>query len=199
MRPGGTGEAWPRPYRGAVDGPGQTRAPGVRAVLLDAGDTLVDEATQVTVDGEIVAAELIPGAAALVEAVAGRWPLALVADGPRSTFANVLGRQHGLLERFDALAISGDVGVEKPDPAMFATALDALGVARTAWETAVMVGNNLRRDVAGAKALGLTTVWIDWAPRRRKVPRTDLERPDHAIAEPLELLAVLEALDAADR
>ena len=168
-------------------------------MLLDAGDTLVDEATQVTVDGEIVAAELIPGAAAVVEAVAGRWPLALVADGPRSTFANVLGRQHGLLDRFDALAISGDVGVEKPDPAMFATALDALAVERSTWGAAVMVGNNLRRDVAGAKALGLTTVWIDWAPRRRKVPRTELEQPDHAIAEPLELLAVLEALDAADR
>ena len=60
----------------------------------------------------------------------------------------------------------------------------------------VMVGNNLRRDIAGAKALGLTTVWIDWAPRRRKVPRTPDEHPDHTIAEPLELLAVLERLEA---
>lgn len=169
------------------------------AVLLDAGDTLVDEATQVTVDGEIIRGELIGGAAELVDALAGRWPLALVADGPRSTFANVLGAQHGLLERFDALAISGDIGVEKPDPTMFTTALAALGIPEAAWGRAVMVGNNLRRDIAGAKALGLTTVWIDWAPRRRKVPRTDREGPDHVIAEPLDLLRVLGALEGSDR
>ena len=179
-----------------MEAPRDPRSSPVRAVLLDAGDTLVDEATQVTVDGEIVRAELIPGAAALVGALAGRWPLALVADGPRSTFANVLGHQHGLLDAFDALAISGDVGVEKPDPAMFTTALDALGVGADGRAQVVMVGNNLRRDIAGAKALGLTTVWIDWAPRRRKVPRTPDEHPDHTIAEPLELLAVLERLEA---
>lgn len=169
---------------------------GVRAVLLDAGDTLVDEGSQ-TWDGDVVlTAELIPGAIELVhELRRRRLPLALVADGPRATFENVLGAA-GLLGCFEAMAISDELGVEKPDPLMFETALGALGVDGADYSGVLMVGNNLRRDIAGANVLGLTTVWIDWAPRRRKVPRTDLEVPDHTITAPIGLLGVLDLLQA---
>lgn len=165
-------------------------------MLLDAGDTLVDEGSQ-TWDGDVVStADLIPGAAELVHELRRRgYPLVLVADGPLATFVNVLGAA-GLLECFDAVVVSGDIGVEKPHPLMFLTALDALGVDPADYGRVVMVGNNLRRDIAGANALDLTTVWMDWAPRRRKVPRTPLQVPDHTITVPLELLSILDALAA---
>lgn len=166
------------------------------AICLDSGDTLVDEATEVKNSaGETQVAELIPGAAELVCALqAEGYPLALVADGPVGTFRNVLGH-FGLFERFAVRAISGALGVEKPDPAIFRYALDALGIAPQDYGRTIMVGNNLERDVAGANALGMVSVWIDWSPRRRKVPISSLERPDYRIKTPLELLSVIPMIE----
>jgi putative hydrolase of the HAD superfamily len=58
-----------------------------------------------------------------------------------------------------------------------------------------MVGNRFERDIRGASRLGMTTVWIDWAPRYRKQPVRPSEVPDHVIHEPLELLGVLDRLE----
>jgi HAD superfamily hydrolase (TIGR01549 family) len=63
----------------------------------------------------------------------------------------------GLAERFDVVVAACDVGIGKPDPAIFAAALDALGVA--AGEV-VMVGNDFDRDIRGARAAGIRSLWI---------------------------------------
>jgi HAD superfamily hydrolase (TIGR01549 family) len=63
---------------------------------------------------------------------------------------------HGLLDYFEVLSISCDLGYMKPHAAIFQHALEALDVAP---EETVMVGDSLRADVAGAQALGMTAVW----------------------------------------
>jgi putative hydrolase of the HAD superfamily len=168
----------------------------VRAVLLDCGDTLVDEGSEVkTPEGVSLQAQLIPTAAELVAALKGRgYPLALVADGPCATFPNNLG-PYGLFDLFDATAISEEVGAVKPDAAMFEAALARLAIPQEERGRVVMVGNNLERDIAGANALGLITVWLDWAPRRSKVPANALEVPDYTIKLPIELLDVLAQIE----
>lgn len=169
----------------------------VRAVLLDCGDTLVDEGSEVKPDGHIsLRADLIPGAAELMREIKRRgYPLALVADGPAATFVNNLG-PYGLYELFDAHAISELVGVSKPDAAMFRRALGALGVAPRDYARVLMVGNHLGRDIKGANALGLTSVWLDWAPRRAKTPADATEQPDFTIKTPLELLDLIDRVEA---
>ena len=168
----------------------------IKAVFFDSGDTLVDEGQEVTKEGVVAAAELIDGAAATVRAVkALGYPLALVADGLVASFKNVLGH-YGLFELFDAVAISETLGVEKPHPKMFQYALSQLGIQKNDYKNVLMVGNYLARDIAGANALGLTSVWLDWSPRRPKVPQSDLEVPDYTIHEPLELLEVIAAIEA---
>jgi HAD superfamily hydrolase (TIGR01549 family) len=64
----------------------------------------------------------------------------------------------GLLEYFQYhhMAISADLGVRKPNPAIFQHALNALSVAP---EQAVMVGDSLRADIVGAQRLGIFTIW----------------------------------------
>lgn len=168
----------------------------ILAILLDSGDTLVDEGTEIKNDLlETQTADLIPGAAEMVRGLKQRgYPLALVADGPAKTFTNVLGH-YGLYGLFDARAISGDVGVEKPHPAMFLHALDCLNVHPLEYGQVLMVGNNLERDIAGANALGITSVWIDWAPRRSKIPAGPQEVPCHTIKTPLGLLDLLDRLE----
>jgi HAD superfamily hydrolase (TIGR01509 family) len=64
----------------------------------------------------------------------------------------------GLLDYFDLkhIAISGDLGIRKPNPEIFLHTLNALDV--TPQETA-MVGDSLSADVLGAQPLGIFAVW----------------------------------------
>ena len=67
-------------------------------------------------------------------------------------------RTLGLLNYFDLrhMAISVDLGVRKPNPAIFLHVLNALN---TAPEHAVMVGDSLLSDILGARTLGIFTIW----------------------------------------
>jgi HAD superfamily hydrolase (TIGR01549 family) len=67
-------------------------------------------------------------------------------------------RVFGLLDYFDpnCMAVSADLRIRKPNPAIFMHALNALQAAPT---EAVMVGDALSADVAGAKPLHIFTVW----------------------------------------
>ena len=63
----------------------------------------------------------------------------------------------GLRYAFDAIVVSGDVGVEKPDPEIFRLTCERLGVAP---REAVYVGDNPVCDVDGAKNAGLWAIWV---------------------------------------
>jgi HAD superfamily hydrolase (TIGR01509 family) len=63
----------------------------------------------------------------------------------------------GLIEFFDVLVFSGDVGLWKPNAAAFHYVADRLGVSPA---EAVFVGDQLEADVLGAQRAGLRAVWI---------------------------------------
>jgi FMN phosphatase YigB (HAD superfamily) len=65
--------------------------------------------------------------------------------------------QLGLLTYFDVCVFSDEVGVPKPDPRIFHTALDALAADAS---HAAHVGDLLRTDVAGARGVGMTSIRI---------------------------------------
>ena len=73
-------------------------------------------------------------------------------------------RGHGLLDFFEVVAISADVGWRKPHPAIFRYALEAIQVTSG---QCVMVGDSLREDVAGGSSLGMTTVLITGGTKPR--------------------------------
>lgn len=64
----------------------------------------------------------------------------------------------GLAHWFDVVAISGAVGIGKPEKGIFEWAAQQLGVALA---DCVMVGDNSERDVAGGKNAGCATAWLD--------------------------------------
>lgn len=168
----------------------------IRAICFDFGDTLCDEATELKdATGTTLRADLIPGAADMLQALFRRgYRLALVADGRPGTYTNVLG-QHGVLDLFDVLTISEHLGFEKPDVRMFTHALEALGIAPADYGRTIMVGNHLARDVKGANQAGMISVWLDWAPRRPKTPADPSEVPHYTIKTPLELLTLVDRLE----
>ena len=83
--------------------------------------------------------------------------LALITNGaPDIQGAKIDGSN--LASFFETIIISGDHGFGKPDRRIFQLALDRLKV--TAHE-AVMIGDSLNRDIAGARDAGIRTVWIN--------------------------------------
>lgn len=168
----------------------------LKAICLDCGDTLIDEGTEVKNEHDVsLKADLIPGADTLMHALKKEgYPLALVADGPVATFHNNLG-PFDLFRLFDAVSISEAVGVSKPDPAIFQHAMDQLQIKQADFGRVLMLGNHLGRDIKGANRLGMISVWLDWAPRRHKVPRDKSEEPQFKINTPLQLLKVIAQLE----
>jgi putative hydrolase of the HAD superfamily len=64
----------------------------------------------------------------------------------------------GLADWFDTVVVAGDIGACKPDPRLFDHALRCLNAQP---QHTTMIGDSLDRDIAGAKAAGLHTVWLN--------------------------------------
>lgn len=94
----------------------------------------------------------------------------------------------GISHYFLSVIASCDAGQMKPHPALYRRALDELGVPA---EAAVMVGDDLRADIAGARAIGMRAIWV------RRPP----DRPDPAppgvpdVTRMDQVLPVLEQMD----
>jgi HAD superfamily hydrolase (TIGR01509 family) len=125
----------------------------------------------------------IAGAEALLEALAPRFRLGLIANqGPE---CRRWLEKLGWLGRFDVVALSEEEGVAKPDPRLFRRALELAGVAPS---ESIMVGDRLDNDIAPADALGMKTAWVRWPSRGAKgwMPETAEET---AYMESLERIA----------
>ena len=105
----------------------------------------------------------------ILEALGERYRLGVVSN----FYGNLesVCESSGLAPLFGAMADSQRVGAEKPEPAIFQAALSALHAAP---ETAVMVGDSLRRDYEGARRSGMGFIWI--APK--DVQATERAVPD---------------------
>jgi putative hydrolase of the HAD superfamily len=74
----------------------------------------------------------------------------------------------GIADAVDAVVVSAEVGVTKPDPRIFCAALDRVGVGPA---DALHVGDDPRRDLGGASAAGIDAVLLDRDDRHRDVTR----------------------------
>ncbi len=91
----------------------------------------------------------------------------------------------GLADYFDPVVVSGDHGYRKPDRRLFEHALAGLGVAA---EHALYVGNDMHRDVFGAREAGMRTALFT-SDHGMKAYRDTV--PDHIIGDHRELLAIV--------
>jgi putative hydrolase of the HAD superfamily len=112
--------------------------------------------------------------------------LVLITNGPGTTQRHKVDAT-GLDTLLDAVIISGEAGVSKPDPGIFALAGRAAGVPlAAAWH----VGDSLASDVAGAANASLGAgVWLN---RTGAALPDDAPHPDHQIVSLAELPALLD-------
>lgn len=168
-----------------------------RLVLLDTRRQIVTMAFScLGIDAPEVAIELAGAYAEMREGRARPFPgvldtlqyfrsrgvrLGLVTNGGSEMQRGKIER-FGLVPHFDCILIEGEFGAGKPDESVFRHMLEQLGVAAgDTW----MVGDDLQRDIAGAQALGLYTIWVDW--RGGGLPESSPARPDLIVRNPSEL------------
>lgn len=161
-------------------------APATLAALPELGWSV----DQLRADFESVLPTLLPEPAALKELLARLRPhvrLVACTNGPSGLQRAKLAAT-GLDTLLDGIVVSGELGRDKPDRAMFDAALHAAGCTP---DTALMVGDNPREDIAGAQAIGLRGVWVD-APWRRFVgPPPDGLEPHIVVPDTASFLARL--------
>jgi HAD superfamily hydrolase (TIGR01509 family) len=133
---------------------------------------------------------LEPDVRPCLETLAGRYRLGIVANQP-STVREAM-RRDGLDGFFKVWGVSDDLGLEKPDPRLYAHVLYAAGVAPP---RAVMVGDRLDYDVRPAKRAGMRAVWVLRGEAPDEPTPGQLAEADAAVRTLDELPAVLERLE----
>jgi putative hydrolase of the HAD superfamily len=184
------GDQWMRGTISAID----VATEAWRRTLLECGSddgALVDFAMRIheRLEGERYRLyDDVPGALAAADAAG--LAMAVVTNGASRTQRSKL-QLVGIEPRFGGIAISGEVGAVKPEPGIFDFALSALGVDAA---SAVMIGDSLENDIAGARAAGITSVWLN---RTGEALPSDAVEPDHVITSLSELPALLWPAEAA--
>ena len=88
----------------------------------------------------------------LLEQLARHYQLATISNG------NADVRRLGLEKYFKVIVSADEIGLSKPDPAPFLAALERAGVEP---QHTVHVGDHPVDDIAGARAVGLHTLWFN--------------------------------------
>jgi putative hydrolase of the HAD superfamily len=128
---------------------------------------------------------LYPYVREMLDILRGRFPLALVTDA-QTAYAHGELHKVGLLEYFDPIIVSGEHGFRKPDKRLFQLALDGLGVPA---ENTLYIGNDVYRDIYGAREAGLRTVLFDSDQGTKQ--HLDCV-PDYTITDYQQLLEILD-------
>jgi putative hydrolase of the HAD superfamily len=137
----------------------------------DVPGTFAEEVTQLFRTLSMVHFGLFPDTLETLEALKEHCTLGLVSDAQR-VFLEPEITMAGLKPFLDVVVISSVYGYHKPDTRLFDQAIEKLGMPR---EQVLFVGDNVPRDVCGAKAAGLKVALID---RNGKEPGEDELQPD---------------------
>ncbi len=131
---------------------------------------------------------LIPGALELLEQLYRRVRLVLITNGfARVQRARV--RKAGIEPYFAMLAISEEIGVQKPESGIFEHVFAKLSDHdREDPYPAVIVGDSLSSDIAGGNAFGIDTCWFNQGGRRER-GETPVGCEIHALAELVPIVA----------
>lgn len=101
--------------------------------------------------------EVFGDAVGALELLKGSHAMAVVTNGAACLQREKLAVS-GLGDYFETVVVSADLGIAKPDAAVFEYALSQLGVTS---DQAVMVGDSIAKDIDGALRAGLEAVWVN--------------------------------------
>lgn len=126
-------------------------------------------------------AHLVEGAAEAVAALARRMTIVAVTNGFGDVQHDRL-RRSGLHTHLSGVVVSDEVGAAKPDERIFDAAFEVAGAPHR--DRVAIVGDSLTSDMAGGRAYGITTVWVD----ARGVGHEPHPAPDRTVRSITELV-----------
>ena len=112
--------------------------------------------------------------------------LGIIANQPLGTAERL--EKWGMIEFFDVIAASAELGISKPDPAIFKCALKQ---ANCTAPNAVMVGDRLDNDIAPANRIGIHTIRLLRGIGAYREPQSSDELPGHTIQTLAEILNLI--------
>ena len=124
---------------------------------------------------------LYDGAREVIECLSGQASLAMLTNGLSEVQRARIDRL-GIVEYFDAIVISAEVGAAKPSTEIFDIVFEALDFPTK--ESALIVGDSLTSDMQGGANYGIATCWYN--PNGQSIRQADLV--DHEIGDLKELL-----------
>ena len=113
--------------------------------------------------------------------------LGVIANQPCGTAERL--KQWGLLDCFDVIASSAELGTAKPDPSIFQWAMKQ---ADCPAENAVMVGDRLDNDIAPANRLGMHSVRLLRGLGALHEPQSGEEYPEFSIRTLSDLIKLID-------
>jgi putative hydrolase of the HAD superfamily len=142
-----------------------------------------------------LARNMRPDAVSTLDSLARRgYRLGVISNTPSRTQVFRTLEAYGIAKYFECVILSSVEGVRKPHPAIFASALRAMGSEASA---TAYVGDTLSRDVIGSKragyALAFQIVSFMTAASDAAVG-PDAERPDYAVESLGEIVGILDGL-----
>ena len=121
-----------------------------------------------------------------VRRLAEKYRLGLLSNFDDSQTGWEIMADTGVKDKFEAIIISADLRLRKPNPKIFERMLAMLNLPAG---DILFVGDTPHHDVGGAKAVGMAAAWIS----RHALPLPeDVARPDYIIRDLAELPEVLE-------
>lgn len=150
----------------------------LKAIIFDLGNTLIRQD-----DGH-----RFPHAKEVLTQLKNQFKLALISNVLPTTSAeriHELLMEAELIDFFDVVLVSSEVGISKPEPRIFEIVLEELNVEP---EEAVMVGNTISTDIFGGNRIGMKTVLLQ---PEQEYQRSEWETPDYIIHSLNELLNIL--------
>jgi YjjG family noncanonical pyrimidine nucleotidase len=108
--------------------------------------------------------QLLPGALETIRELAAMYPLALITNGIAAV-QNKRFAASPVTPYFQSIVISEALGIAKPDPRIFAPALEKIGVEAA---DVLYVGDSVTSDMAGARNAGMDFCWVN--PQGAPVP-----------------------------
>lgn len=93
----------------------------------------------------------MPHAMEALEYLSGKYRLYILSNGFRELQEQKM-RSAGILHYFRKIVLSEDIGAHKPFPAIFNFAMSAT---QSEFRTSLMIGDNWKNDVAGARDVGM--------------------------------------------
>jgi FMN phosphatase YigB (HAD superfamily) len=119
---------------------------------------------------EACGAIALPGIQEVVKSLVGKVRLAVISNTRSHILIEETVKHLGLRDCFDTFVTSVSAGYRKPSPHIFRAVLDVWNLPP---EQIVMIGDSPGKDVAGAKALEMKTIWLTTDSSETEACRAD--------------------------